>query len=332
MKLKAMVLEKQSEIEKEPLKYSDLEKPTPREDEVLIEIEACGVCRTDLHVIEGDLPPRKLPLIPGHQIVGKVKEAGGSLEEYLGKRVGLPWLYWTCRSCKFCARGEENLCEKAEFTGYTVDGGYSEYVLAKKDFFYELPEDLNPEEMAPWLCGGVIGYRAFKLSGASEGEKLGLYGFGSSAHMIIQVSTHLGIENYVFTRGEKHRELAERLGAKWTGFPTDRPPEKLDAAIIFAPAGELVIEALKNLDKGGRLVLAGIHMTNIPEMRYSLIYDERSIKSVANSTRGDVKEFISLAREIPIKTRTETFKLREANEALIKLKKGEISGTAVLKI
>jgi propanol-preferring alcohol dehydrogenase len=307
--------------------------PSPGPGEILIKIRACGICHTDLHTVEGDLPLPKLPLIPGHQIAGVVEGLGQNVARFqVGDEVGVTWLYSTCGGCDFCRRGKENLCENARFTGYSVDGGYAQYTVVPEAFAYPLPEGFSYEEAAPLLCGGVIGYRALRLSEAKPGERLGLYGFGSSAHITIQVARHWGCEVYVFTRSEEHRRHARELGAAWVGGAENEPPNPIDSGIIFAPAGWLVLEALRVLRKGGTLALAGIHMTPIPEMDYNLIYGERTLRSVANCTRKDAEELLRLAGEIPIRTDVQLFHLEEANRALQLLKRALIRGTGVLEI
>ncbi|ACX52303.1 zinc-binding alcohol dehydrogenase family protein [Ammonifex degensii KC4] len=331
--MRAMLLHKPRPIEEQPLVLTELPEPEPGPGQVRLRVEVCGVCHTDLHTVEGDLPLPKLPLIPGHQVVGIVDAVGeGVARVKVGDRVGVPWLYHTCGSCRFCRNGQENLCEKGRFTGYHVDGGYAEFMVAEEDFVCPLPPELEPVKAAPLLCAGIIGYRALKLSGIKPGGKLGLYGFGASAHLAIQVATYWGCEVFVFSRGAHHRELARELGAVWTGTPQESPPEKLDSSIIFAPAGWLVPLALEHLDKGGVLVLAGITMTDIPQLKYELLYHERVVCSVANATRQDAREFLALAAVIPVKTTVETFPLEEANEALQKLKAGKINGAGVLVI
>ncbi len=317
--MRAMVLEKQGRVEDKPLRLVEWREPEPEEGYVILKVKACGVCRTDLHIVEGELPAKKLPLIPGHQVVGEAE----------GRKFGVIWLYKSCSECEYCRRGLENLCERADFTGYTVDGGYAEYIKAPRDFIHPIPSEYPDLDAAPLLCAGVIGYRAFKLSG--EGKKLGIYGFGAAAHIITQVAVHKGCDVFVFTRGEAHRRLALKLGAVWAGSAYEIP-EKLDRAIIFAPAGELVPLALKALKRGGTLALGGIYMSPIPEMEYSLLYEERKIVSVANTTREDARELLELAPKIPIRTHIEVFPLEEANEALINLKEGRIEGACVLAI
>jgi len=333
--LKAMILFKQDKIENNPLKYLDINKPYPRNGEVLIRIKCCGVCRTDLHIVEGELKAIKLPVIVGHQVIGIIEEVGENVNSIkIGDKVGVPWLYWSCGECKYCRMGLENLCDNALFTGYSVDGGYAEYMIAHKDFVHLIPSGLDDLHAAPLLCGGAIGYRALKLTKLLEAGKgrLGLFGFGSSAHMIIQVAVKRGLDVYVFTRSKMRQEHALSLGAVWAGSPVDDPGVKMDASIVFAPAGWVAIEALKKLDKGGRLVLAGIYMTPIENLSYDLLWLEREIKSVANVTRSDVREFLNEAAKIGVKTTITTYSLKNANEALFDLKHGKLKGSAVLSI
>ena len=307
--------------------------PTPSAHEIRLQIRICGICHTDLHVVEGDLPPQKQPIIPGHQIIGSVDEIGRDVQNFkIGDRAGVPWLNWTCGLCAFCQRGKENLCEAAKFTGYHVDGGFAEYVVAHEDFAYKIPEIFSDTAAAPLLCAGVIGYRALRLSEIQNGQRLGLFGFGASAHLVIQIARYWNCEIYVFSRSAAHRKLAEALGASWTGSAEKTPPAKLDSAIIFAPAGGIVHAALRNLQKGGTVALAGIHMSPIPEMDYSLIDHERTLRSVANSTRNDVRELLRLAAAIPLRTEIERFPFTAANRALQLLKAGQINGAGVLEI
>ena len=299
--------------------------PVYGKDEVLIRVQACAVCRTDLHVCDGDLPDPKLPLIPGHEIVGEIIECGAGVRNLKsGDRVGVPWLGYTCGNCNFCKNGKENLCDHARFTGYQIDGGYAEYTVAHQQFVFPLPGGVSAVAMAPLLCAGLIGYRSLRMAG--DAIKLGIYGFGAAAHIITQVAVYQGREVYAFTRtGDSDaRAFARTLGAVWTGSSEECPPQLLDAAIIFAPVGKLVPVALKALRKGGIAVCAGIHMSDIPAFPYRLIWGERSIKSVANLTRKDGEEFLELAERIPVKTETEQFSLLSANEALDKLRCGDI--------
>lgn len=328
-----MVLHQPRLAEERPLELLEVPEPTPGPGEIRLRVRACGVCHTDLHTVEGDLRLPKLPLIPGHEIVGEIDELGEGVTGFgIGERVGVPWLNSACGECDFCRRGLENLCPNARFTGLHVDGGYAQYAIVPKEFAYPLPEGFSDERAAPLLCAGIVGYRAFSLSGATSGERVGLYGFGASAHLVIQVALHLGCEIYVFTRQKEHQRLAWELGAAWVGEAQDEPPHKLERAIIFAPAGWIVPEALRVLQPGGTVVLAGIHMSPIPKLAYELLYQERVVRSVANMTRQDAREFLNLAADIPIKTEVETFPLALANEALLGLKRSEIRGAAVLAI
>ncbi len=331
--MKAMVLEKADAVERSPLLAKECPLPEPGAGEIRIRVKACGLCHTDLHTVEGELPLPKLPVIPGHQIVGVVEARGRGVDRFHeGDRVGVPWLYRTCGTCEFCRRDRENLCDAARFTGYHADGGYAEYTVVSQDFAYPLPHNFSDAAAAPLLCAGVIGYRALRLSEIRPGERLGLYGFGGSAHIAIQVARHWGCEVYVFTRSEEHRELARRLGARWTGQAEEEPPAPIHSAIIFAPAGSLVPEALRVLKKGGVIALAGIYMSPLPTLEYASLYYERNIRSVSNSTRQDAREFLELAGKIPIRTEIETFPLMEANQALLKLKQSRIRGAGVLVI
>ena len=324
--MRAMVLEKPGA----PLVRRDLPDPEPEAGELLVRVIACGVCRTDLHVVDGDLTEPKLPLIPGHQIVGDVVEAGGEAEGPApGDRVGIPWLGWTCGECRFCTSNRENLCLSARFTGYTVDGGFAEQVTADARFAFPLP-DVDPVSQAPLLCAGLVGYRALRLCG--DAERIGLFGFGGSAHIVCQVARHQGRRVFAITRGsEEKREFARALGAEWAG-PADEIPEELDAAIVFAPAGEVVVAALRSLGRGGSVVCAGIHMSDIPSIPYEDLWHERQISSVANLTRHDGEEFLPLASEIPVKTTTRPYPLEAANEALADLRDGRVEGAAVLHV
>ena len=307
--------------------------PEPGPRDLLIRVQACGLCRTDLHTVEGDLPLPKTPVVPGHQIVGLVQQVGEEASgPKPGDRVGVGWLNWTCGKCSFCRSERENLCPSGRFTGYHVDGGYAQYAVVPQGFAYPVPEGFSEEQAAPLLCGGVIGYRALRLSQIRPGEALGLYGFGASAHIVIQVALHWGCRVFVFTRGSAHQELASRMGAEWVGQAQDRPPEEPDSAIIFAPAGNLVPLALRALKRGGTLALAGITMSPIPEMPYELLYGERTVRSVADATRRDARELLTLAAEVPIRTEVEAFPLADVNRALELLKLGRINGAAVAKV
>lgn len=308
-----------------------LPTPKPRPGQVLVRVSACAVCRTDLHVIDGELPNPKLPLVPGHEIVGAVVERGeGSMRFATGTRVGIPWLAWTCGECRFCRRDQENLCERALFTGYTVDGGYAEFVVADERFCFALPSGLSDAESAPLLCAGLIGYRSLAKTG--DARRIGIYGFGAAAHIVAQVAKHQGREVYAFTRpGDvEAQQFARDLGAVWAGSSDERPPELLDAAIIFAPVGSLVPQALRAVDKGGVVVCGGIHMSVIPSFPYELLWHERRICSVANLTRADGDAFLRLAPLVPVKTQVETFPLKEANTAMKQLRNGQLRGAAVL--
>lgn len=329
-----MLLKKFAPIDQNPLELVDIPKPEPGSEDILLRIKICGVCHTDLHTVEGELPEVKPPIIPGHQVVGVVEKNGKNASRFKeGDRLGVAWLYSSCTNCGYCTRENENLCESARFTGYHVNGGYAEYIVVPEKFAYVIPEIFSDEEASPLLCAGIIGYRALRLSEIKPGQRLGLYGFGASAHVAIQIAAHWGCEIYVFTRSEEHRKLAQKLGAVWTGTSKDEPPTKMDSSIIFAPAGELVLDALRVLDKGGTLALAGIYMTPIPEMDYvKYLYHERTLRSVANATRQDGEELLKNAAEIPIRTTTQAFRLEEANEALMLLKEGKINGAAILKI
>jgi propanol-preferring alcohol dehydrogenase len=329
-----MLLRKAKPAEERPLEMVDLPLPQPGPGEVRLHVRACGVCRTDLHTVEGDLDLPKLPLVPGHQIVGVVESAGAGAARFeLGQRVGAAWLHKTCGVCEFCQRGLENLCQDAQFTGLHADGGYAEAVVVPQDFAYSIPDRFTDIAAAPLLCAGIIGYRALKLSQIKPGQRLGMYGFGGSAHVTIQVARHWGCEVYAFTRSAGHQELARELGAAWVGRAEDTPPAKLHGAVIFAPAGKLVTEALRVLERGGTVALAGVTMSPIPEIDYDrLLYWERGVRSVANFTRQDAQELLQVAAEIPIETSVQTFPLEEANEALLALKRSQIDGTGVLMI
>jgi propanol-preferring alcohol dehydrogenase len=331
--MRAMLLEKPAPSESSPLRAVEIPAPEPAAREVRVRVRCCGVCHTDLHIVEGDLALPTLPLVPGHQIVGEIDQLGPEVTfSNLGDRVGIPWLYSSDGVCTFCQRQSENLCEHARFTGYHTSGGYAEYCVVREDFAHSLPAVFADENAAPLLCAGVIGYRSYRLSGADSGQSLGLYGFGASAHLVLQLARHQGCEVYVFTRGTAHRQLAERLGAVWTGAAEEIPPHQLDASIIFAPAGALVPQALRQLRKGGTLALAGITMTQIPPLDYDLLYHERVIRSVANSTREDCREFLRLAAKIPIETQIQVYSLSDANRALTDLKKSTLEAAAVLHV
>lgn len=340
--MRAAVLPAPRPVDTRPLVIADVPRPEPGPGEVLVRVRACAVCRTDLHVCEGDLTPRRVPVIPGHQIVGEIAALGPRLAGddgsrspvlSLGQRVGVAWLRQTCGACRCCRRGRENLCENARFTGWTDDGGFAEYAVAPADYVYPLPAGFSDHAAAPLLCAGIIGYRALRLTGVADwrGVRLGLYGFGAAGHVVIQLARGRGAEVYVATRDrERHQALAAELGAAWVGGTVDTPPVALDTAIIFAPAGELVPAALAALDRGGTLVLGGIHMSPIPTLPYALLYGERVVRTVANNTREDGEGFLAEAARLPVRTHTEQFPLDQANEALRALKQDAIRGAAVL--
>ena len=324
-----MVLRQQ----RRPLVLEDLAVPEPRAGQVLVEVSACGLCRTDLHVVDGELSEPKLPLVPGHQVVGRVVAVGDGAEELApGTRIGVPWLGWTCGRCRYCLEGRENLCDQARFTGYDLDGGFARYLTADHRACLRLPDGYSDLHVAPLLCAGLIGYRCLRMAG--EAPRLGIYGFGAAAHIVAQVAGHRGQQVFAFTRpgDQKAQEFARETGAAWSGATDDAPPEQLDAAIIFAPAGELVPIALGHVRKGGTVVCGGIHMSDIPSFPYSALWGERSIRSVANLTHQDGVEFLELAPRVPIKTEVETFDLQRANEALARLRAGDVRGAAVLEI
>jgi len=338
--MQACILDEPAPIAARPLRLTEVPTPTPLEDELLVQVSACGVCRTDLHVVEGELPRHLSSVIPGHQIVGRVAEVGSRVENFIkGERVGIAWLNRTCGVCRFCRAGRENLCESPQFTGWTVNGGFAEYAVVPEAFAYRLPAGFDDLQAAPLLCAGIIGYRALRLTNLGDegrgwaGARLGIYGFGAAGHVCIQIARARGAEVYVMTRDrERHQALAAELGATWTGGATDEPAVKLDAAVIFAPAGELVPAALKALDRGATLVLGGIHMSAIPSFEYALLYGERVVRSVANNTREDGREFLAEAARVPVRTHVETFPLEEANDALVALKHDAIRGAAVLVV
>ena len=331
--MRAMVLEKPRPAEEAPLELRDIPQPTPGPGEIRVRARVCGVCHTDLHIVQGELPMHKLPVVLGHQVVGVVDALGPGAKGFReGDRAGVIWLHSTDGTCDYCGRGQENLCVAAKFTGYDVDGGYAEAVIVPGDFAYPIPKNFSDENAAPLLCAGVIGYRSLKLSGASKSDRLGLYGFGASAHIVLQLARHMGCEVYVFTRAPAHRELATKLGAVWVGDAKEHPPHELDAAIVFAPAGPIVLDALRALRKGGTVALAGITMSPIPQMDYSLLYHERIVRSVANSTRQDARELLELAAEVPVRTQVTLYRLEEANRALADMKHSRIEGAGVLRI
>jgi propanol-preferring alcohol dehydrogenase len=327
--MRVMLFEKAGE----PLRQAEIATPAPGPGQVLIRVHACAVCRTDLHVVDGELDQPKLPLIPGHEIVGTVDQLGDDVGRFrIGDRVGVPWLGWTCGECSYCRTERENLCDRAKFTGYTIDGGYAEYTVLDQRFCFPIPDLYRDAEAAPLLCAGLIGYRSLVKAGA--GKRLGIYGFGAAAHIVAQVAKYQQREIYAFTRpgDQEARQFALDLGAIWAGGSNELPPAKLDAAIIFAPVGALVPQALKAVGKGGIVVCGGIHMSDIPSFAYSILWEERSICSVANLTRRDGEEFMALAPKVPVRTEVETFPLEEANEALNRLRAGNMRGAAVLVI
>ncbi len=332
--MRAQRLHQQGSIDDGRLQLDEVPIPVPGPSELLVEVEACAICRTDLHVVEGDLPPVRMPIIPGHQVVGRVVGGGDAVRRHrAGDRVGIAWLRSTDGTCRFCTRGEENLCPHAGFTGYTADGGYAEYAVIDESFAYDIPATADAIQAAPLLCAGIIGYRALLRSEIKPGQRLGMYGFGASAHVSIQIARYWGCQVYVATRGEHHRALARTLGAVWVGGSTDTPPEKLDGAIIYAPAGELVPIVLEALDRGGTLALAGIYLTDVPTLDYERhLFYERSIRSVTANTREDGRALLHVAAEIPIHTQVETFALRVANDALQRLKHDGIDGAGVLDL
>ncbi len=327
--MRAMVLDSPGN----PLRLAEVSEPEPGPEQVLLRVHACAVCRTDLHVVDGELPDPKLPLVPGHQIVGVVERVGGRVDRFAaGDRIGVPWLGYTDGSCRYCLAGRENLCDNARFTGYQIDGGYGEYAVADPRFCLPIPAGYPDLQAAPLLCAGLIGYRSLRMVG--DAERLGLYGFGASAHIIAQVAAHQGRRVFAFTRDgdEEGQGFARELGAEWAGGSLESPPGELDAAIIFAPAGALVPAALRAVAKGGAVVCAGIHMSDIPSFPYEILWGERSVRSVANLTRGDGEDFLALAPEVPVRTEVATFSLEEANEGLNALRGGRIRGAAVLVV
>jgi len=335
--MRAVVLTRHCPIEENPLEITDLPQPKPDDNQILVEVSLCGACHTDLDEAEGRLKPPQLPVVPGHQVVGTVAEKGKAVTRFnTGDRVGITWLYRACGQCRFCKTGQENLCENAKWTGLDANGGYAEFIVIDEDFAYPLPEQFSNSQAAPLLCAGVIGYRTFRLADIREGEKIGLFGFGASAHIVIQVIKHKfpGNPVYVFTKTERHAELAKKLGAAWTGRSGDKPPEKLNKIMDFTPVGECVRDALAVLERGGRLVINAIRKeTPVPPLDYAeLLWLEREIKSVANVTKADAEEFLPLAAEIPIEPTIEQFDLEQANEVLYKIKHSQLRAAAVLRI
>jgi len=331
--MRAMRLSEYRPAEKHPLSLRELPIPTPGPGQVRLEVQVCGVCHTDLHTVEGDIHPPTLPITPGHQVVGIVDAVGDEVTNvYQGDRVGVPWLYSAEGGCEYCRNGNENLCPKAQFTGFHIDGGYAEYMLAEADYILPLPNEIESEQAAPMLCAGIIGYRSLRLAEVEPGERIGLVGFGASAHLAIQVARYWGCDVYVFTRSPEHRRHAKELGAAWVGGAEYDSPKPLDRAIIFAPAGALVPLILKKLRPGGTLAINAIHMSPIPQMDYQLLYGERTLRSVANATYQDGVEFLRLAVNIPIHSTVSIYSLEDANRALVDLKHSRIKGQAVLGI
>ncbi|TAJ10153.1 MAG: zinc-binding alcohol dehydrogenase family protein [Nitrospirae bacterium] len=330
--MRAMVMNRGGDVNLSLLELRELPTPEPGPGFVRVKVSVCGVCRTDIHIVEEELPPAKRPIVPGHEVVGIVDRVGSGVHAIKeGDRVGIAWLQQTCGRCEFCARGRENLCARATFTGYHKDGGYAEYAVVPETFAYPIPALFTDEEAAPLLCAGIIGYRALRLSGVRPGQRLGLYGFGASAHLTIQIAREWGCSVYVCSLREEHRKLARDLGAVWVGGAAEAPPDKLHGAIIFAPAGEIVPVALRALDRGGTVAIAGIHMTDIPPINYDRdLFGERTIRSVTANTKQDGLDLLREAAAIPIRPHTQRFRLEEANQALQQLKAGTIQGAAVL--
>ena len=328
--MKAAILSKPADISKHPLRIVEIPKPGPQPGYVVLRVRACGVCRTDLHITEGELPQRRKDLVPGHQIVGEVV-AGATSSLSAGTRVGVSWMGGIDGTCWFCKHAMENLCDSPTFTGYTVDGGYAEYALVRSDFAYELPAALDDLQAAPLLCAGIIGFRSLRVAGVGPGERVGLFGFGASAHLAIEVLKHWKCEVYVSTRGESHRRLASELGAVWVGGEADKPPVQLDRAVTFAPSGAVVVAALASLRKAGVVAINAIHLDHIPEFDYDhLLWGERQIRSVANMTRNDARDFLQIAADIQLRPKITVFSLDQVNEALIALKADSIDGAAVI--
>ncbi len=332
-RMRAQVLHAPAPIARRPLELEERERPEPGPGSVRVAVHACGCCRTDLHVVEGDLDLPALPIVPGHQVVGVVEELGpGCTRLAIGERVGVAWLHWACGVCAYCRRGEENLCEVARFTGWTVDGGYADALTVPEDFAVQLPAALSDLAAAPLLCAGVIGYRALRRAEVQPGERVALLGFGASAHLALQVLAYWGCEVVVLTRGERHRALARELGAAWVGDAAELPPEPCDRAVVFAPAGELVPVALQVVRPGGTVSLAGIHMSAIPSFDYALLWRERTLRSVANMTRRDAEEFMAIAAEAPVQAAVDTYPLEAAGEALDAIAHDAVRGAAVLEV
>jgi propanol-preferring alcohol dehydrogenase len=328
--MKAAIVSSPQPVSQRPLQIVDVANPRLRSGHVLLRVRACGVCRTDLHIVEGELPPRQLRLIPGHQIVGEVID-GGTEQVPVGSRVGVSWLGGTDGTCPYCVRGMENLCDSPTFTGYTVAGGYAQYAFARSDFVFPLPKALDDLHAAPLLCAGIIGFRSLRVAGVQPGERVGLFGFGASAHLVISVLQAWNCEVYVSSRGKSHRELAEALGANWVGGESDKPPVELDRALTFAPSGDVVVAALASLRKGGVVAINAIHLDRMPEFDYDrLLWGERQLRSVANMTRADARDFLALAAEIGLRPKVTVFPLDQANEALMAVKNDAVDGAAVI--
>lgn len=332
--MKAMILERITAVDERPLHLVDLPDPEPGAGEIRVRVSACGVCRTDLHVIEGDLPQHTLPIVPGHQVVGRVDALGSGVSGFApGDRVGVAWLRGTCGSCEYCLRGAENLCPDSRYTGYHANGGYAELAVVPEGFAYPIPDGFDDLQAAPLLCAGIIGYRALQRAEVPPGGRLALYGFGSSASVVIQIALHRGYEVHVVSRGDSHRQLAREMGALWVGAPGEGLPVEVDSAIIFAPAGDIVPDALASVRKGGTVAMAGIYMTPVPELDYEAhLFHEKNLRSVEANTREDGRGLLREAAEVPVRARVTTFPLREANEALIRLKNDDIDGSAVLVV
>jgi propanol-preferring alcohol dehydrogenase len=329
----AMMLRQPAPVKESPLNPGEVSVPAVGPGEILIRVRICGVCHTDVHIVEGDLPLRKSPIIPGHQVVGTVEQVGPGVDRFAtGDRAGVAWLYAACGSCEQCRAGLENLCVQITFTGYDVHGGFAEYIVARADFAYRLPTAFDDLTAAPLLCAGIIGYRSLRLSEISPGGRLGLFGFGASAHLAIQVARHWGCEVFVFTRSDAHRALARELGAAWVGAAEDRPPAALDSAVVFAPSAQVVVAALGRLRRGGTVAINAVHLDRALSFDYERLYWERTVRSVSNSTRGDGEEFLALAAAIPIATRPVAYQLDDANQALQDLKEGKVTGAAVLTV
>ena len=330
--MKSIRLYKQGTINQADLRFEDIPIAEPKENEIRIKVLASSVCHTDLHIIEGDLPLKKTPIIPGHEIIGTIDKIGSKITQHkVGDRVGVAWLNNACLKCKFCKQGLENLCSKAQFTGYDKDGGYAEFVVVPETFAYPIPDTFSSEEAAPLMCAGVIGYRSLKLSNLKQGQTLGLFGFGASAHIVIQIAKYWNCEVFVFTRSKNHQNHALELGANWVGNSNDNPPRKIDAGITFAPSGPLIIDALKVLDKGGTLAINAIHLSDIPPIKWDYLWHEKQIRSVANVTRQDAIEFLELAGQIPIKTTIAKYSYKDVKKALMDMKESKINGAPVLK-